>query len=868
MPSSPDTPPCFAVAGSPILGSLSAPLYRGLFERLGVRAHYTRLAVSEAQAALQLAGELRLAGFNATSPIKRDLLPLLRQLSPAAQAAGAVNTAKLSSGTWFGDNTDVAGVVQALALHGVSPTSTRVSVLGAGGAARAVLVALGQAGFTDVRLCNRGRGRARAIERDLGTPGLDLDQLEGVLATSDLLISCVPGDPHLIPAAWLRPGMWVLDADYRARGLRRAARLAGCNIIPGSDWLALQAAVSCEAFLTRRLDPSTRSWMCRQTALPRPAMQGPIVLMGFSGAGKSSVGAILARLLGRPFVDTDQEVVRQAGADIPSLFAREGEADFRARERRAVARALATPDAVVALGGGALLHPETLTELQDCGLCVLLHAPLDLCVERAADGGRPLLDGRTDPRSLWEQRRAGYLACAELVLPSGQGKPEQLARQLLAELERAGSLRPPSATLDIRPGSSVGQTLRAPPSKSHGIRSLCAATLAQGHSVLQRPPGCADFGAAMGICEALGAKLKHRSDSLEIAGIGGSASRGSGGPVRFLNCGESALCLRLFACVAAALGGAFRLEARGSLRDRNVAPLVHALRDLGARCSSQGGRPPLVVEGPFTRTRVLLDASSSSQVLTGLLMASPLSEHPTTIEARGLVSHPYVSLTLEALSLAGVQVESSEALDRFVVHGPQPFEPVHAAVECDWSALAFLLVAAAITGHGSFEDVQANSSQGDRAVLEVLRSAGAKLSLTGTSLTVTRGALRPFHFDATHHPDLFPPLAVLAAACPGRSEIVGVGRLRNKESDRAFALERELGTLGIRVELRDDLMVIHGGSVRAGAVDAHGDHRIAMALAVAALRATEPCQLTGAEHVAKSYPRFFHDLRALCGAEA
>ncbi len=857
------TPPCFAVAGFPILGSLSAPLYRALFTRLGIQAHYTRLSAPSVGPALALAEGLGLGGMNITSPLKEAMLPALASASAVTRAAGATNTAVAGASGWQGYNTDVDGVNSTLELHDVSPGTCRVLVLGAGGAGRAVLAALARAGFTRVRLCNRSVHRAAQVGGTMGVPSCGLGELEASLANSDLLISCVPGDPCIVPAAWLRPEMTVLDADYRAHGLLRAASLAGCRVIPGSDWLALQAAASFEAFTGRQLDAPDRSWLRAQAAQPRPPAAGPVVLCGFSGSGKSATGAIVARMLGWAFVDTDREIERAAGTDIGGIFRDQGEPGFRALERQAVARALAHPTTVVALGGGALLHPDTRAQLADEGTCVLLHAPLDRCLRRASDGTRPLLSAQT-AASLWTERRAGYLACADLVISSAEQDAEAVARQLVQELEAAGVTARGEQGRVLRPGRAHAHSLCAPSSKSHGIRALCAAAMAGGSSTLSNPPRCEDFGVAIGICEALGARVTHRPGALEVQGTGGRWRPLAGGRSTVLDCGESALCMRLFACVAAALGGPFRLEARGSLRTRSMASLIHALRDLGVTCSGQDDRPPLELRGPPSRDRILLDASGSSQVLTGLLMAGPLLTGPLRIEARGLVSRPYVGLTTSVLRTAGVTVSSSEATDRFSV-GPPGYRPLDLRVACDWSAVAMLLVAGATTGEVEISGVEMGSDQGDEAVLGVLRSAGAELVCQGDRVRVSHRPLHAFHFDATHHPDLFPPLAVLAAACDGRSTIAGVGRLRDKESDRALALQQELGALGVRVQLAGDTMEITGGPVRAAPLDAHGDHRIAMALAVAALRADGPCPLRGASHVAKSYPRFFHDLSILCG---
>ncbi len=860
--------PCFAVAGHPILASASAPLFRALFERLGMRASYTRLSAPAAEGLLPAAAQLGLAGLNVTSPHKQSLLPWLGTLSPEAQAVGAINTLVHSPDGWLGDNSDVLGVEATLRLHGVPREGTRVLVLGAGGAARAVLVALRRAGFSELVMCNRGQERGMVVARALGVPLVGLDKLEAELSRCRLLISCVPGDPPLIPAAWLRPGQWVFDANYRARNLHRAARLAGCRIIPGSDWLALQAAASFEVFTGHELDEPSRSWLRERASLPAAPPTGPVVLTGFSGAGKSSVGAILARMLGWAFVDTDAEVERRSGLDIPTLFAQRGERAFRALERQAVARALAQPRSVVALGGGALLHPETRSDLAEGGLRVLLHAPLPTCLERAAQG-RPLLSDPGRAPQLWAERRDGYLDRAELVVANTGPHPESAARQLLAELETVGLIPgsgPAAPELTLHPGRLSGTIHSAPASKSHAIRLLCAAALGDGSSRLDAPPRCEDFRAAVGICEQLGASIDHGPDHLLVRGRGWRSPERRE-PLR-LDCRESAFCLRMFSCVAAALGGPFLLDARGSLLERSVEDLEHVMHDLGVRCGSRGGRPPLRIEGPIARQRVLLDASGSSQVLSGLLMALPMLPHRTEVAARGLVSRPYAKLTLEVLRSAGVEIEANADLVHFVVPGPQRPRAFRARVDRDWSALAFLLVAGATTGSVEVRGVELQSSQGDRAVLEVLEEAGALVELGAHSVRVSHRPLRAFSFDGTHHPDLFPPLAVLAAACEGRTELRGVGRLRNKESDRARALQQELGALGIRIELQDDSMLIHGGPVRSGKVDAHGDHRIAMALALAALRADAPCTLRGAEHVAKSYPRFFHDLAALCEDEA
>jgi 3-phosphoshikimate 1-carboxyvinyltransferase len=188
-------------------------------------------------------------------------------------------------------------------------------------------------------------------------------------------------------------------------------------------------------------------------------------------------------------------------------------------------------------------------------------------------------------------------------------------------------------------------------------------------------------------------------------------------------------------------------------------------------------------------------------------------------------------------------------------------------VEGDWSGAAFLLVAGVIAGEMVVTGLDVFSSQADRAILQPLMQTGAGLSIEEKQVTARPGNLQPFHFNATDCPDLFPPLAALAAYCNGTSVIEGVHRLIFKESDRASVLQMELGKLGVEVIIQDDLMVIKGGQpVKAGNVNSHGDHRIAMALGVLALKAEGEVIIENAEVIHKSYPGFYKDLELLGAA--
>jgi 3-phosphoshikimate 1-carboxyvinyltransferase len=184
-------------------------------------------------------------------------------------------------------------------------------------------------------------------------------------------------------------------------------------------------------------------------------------------------------------------------------------------------------------------------------------------------------------------------------------------------------------------------------------------------------------------------------------------------------------------------------------------------------------------------------------------------------------------------------------------------------VEGDWSGSAFLLVAGAIAGNITVNGLDISSTQADKAVLDALAGCGAKLSFGKGQIEVGPSSLKAFRFNATECPDLFPPLVALASYCSGISEIKGVSRLIHKESNRALTLQEEFDKMGIDIQLKGDIMTIKGGRVKGADVSSHHDHRIAMACAIAGLRATDEMVIEDAEAVDKSYPEFYDHLRIL-----
>jgi 3-phosphoshikimate 1-carboxyvinyltransferase len=412
----------------------------------------------------------------------------------------------------------------------------------------------------------------------------------------------------------------------------------------------------------------------------------------------------------------------------------------------------------------------------------------------------------------------------------------------------------------------VGGRALAPPSKSSMQRAVACALLAEGESILRSPSRSADCMAALGAASALGAAVRDSGDSFSVVGLPEGALREA--RERSLSCGESGLCMRMFSPIAALFAGRTRLEAEGSLRRRPVGMVAAPLERLGAECrTGEGGLPPVVVVGPLRGGRAKVDGRASSQLLTGLLVALPVAGLDSELEVEALASRGYVDLSLDTMAAFGIEVERDPGFGFFKIRGGRRYAPADFTVEGDWSGAAFLLVAAALAAAGeglAIDGLDTRSSQPDRAVLEALRACGAGVEAEGGSIRVRRIELRAFSFDATDCPDLFPPLVALAAGCEGDTCLRGAGRLRAKESDRAAALSEEFGALGAELIVEGDLMTVRGrGALAGGRVDSRGDHRIAMAAAIASLYCRSPVEIGGAECVSKSWPTFFEDMATI-----
>ena len=402
----------------------------------------------------------------------------------------------------------------------------------------------------------------------------------------------------------------------------------------------------------------------------------------------------------------------------------------------------------------------------------------------------------------------------------------------------------------------IAGSITAPASKSYAQRAVAAALLAGGETTLTHLDLCNDTRAALDVARRLGASVSHEGTTYTI--------RGGLNPVSTkLNIGESGLATRLFTPIASLCHMPITINGEGSILRRPIEMMEEPLQALGVEVISNGGYLPISVKGPMRGGEIHVDGSLSSQFITGLLMALPLSPNDTVLHVENLKSRPYVDMTIDLAARFGVAIEHNN-YEQFYIAGGQHYTPCTCNIEGDWSGASCLLVAGATAGSITIRNLNHISLQADLAIIEALARAGAEIITTNSSVTVHGGPLHAFEFDATDCPDLFPALAALAASCEGTSVLTGTQRLTYKESNRAETIAEVFGRLGIGVDLSEkNTMRITGGPVSSAVVDSHNDHRIAMAAAVAALSSDDSVVIEGANAADKSYPNFWNDLDTL-----
>lgn len=418
--------------------------------------------------------------------------------------------------------------------------------------------------------------------------------------------------------------------------------------------------------------------------------------------------------------------------------------------------------------------------------------------------------------------------------------------------------------------SILSGTIHAPASKSSMQRACAAALVRKGISVIHNPGTSNDDKAALSIIREMGCEITINTNELIIDSSKAFIHSTSNihNVTSTINCGESGLSIRMFTPIVALSKNKITINGEGSLLKRPMDFFDEILPQLNVVINSNQGKLPLQINGPLQPKNIEIDGSLSSQFLTGLLMAYAAADaNNVSIKVNDLKSKPYVDLTLKVMKDFDLHVPANNNYESFTFNKPinqQTNQPINYTVEGDWSGASFLLVAGTIAGNIIVKGLDIQSTQADKKIVEALQDCGAVISIRDNEIEISSSNnLKAFHFNATDCPDLFPPLVALASYCNGTTVIEGVSRLVHKESNRALTLQQEFVKMGVQIELQDDLMMIKGSPVKAAKVHSRHDHRIAMACAVAALKADGEIIIEEAEAINKSYPDFYDHLKKL-----
>ena len=410
--------------------------------------------------------------------------------------------------------------------------------------------------------------------------------------------------------------------------------------------------------------------------------------------------------------------------------------------------------------------------------------------------------------------------------------------------------------------SILNGEVAVPGSKSHTIRALAAALMAEGKSIVRAPLESADTRSTLEAIKLLGAKVEEFTDRWEITGTGGKISA----PATTIDMGNSGTGLRILCGMAATGSSEIVFDGDASLRSRPMGQLTDALANLEAEIKTQDGKCPVSITGPLKggKTEVI---GTSSQFLTSLLFACPFAENDTEIIPVDLQEKPYVEITLGWLKRLGVEFEAAEDMSYFKVPCGQKFKAFDYTIPADFSTAAFPLGVGALSGGKiRIKNLDFTDLQGDKAVFDYVEKFGANVERFKEFTEVSSGELHAVNLDLNSTPDALPLLAVVAAFAKGTSKFYNVAQARIKETDRITCMACELAKMGVKVKELPDGMIIEGcdGKLKgADNLEAYDDHRIAMALTVAALNADGKSVINGIESACVTYPGFIDDFKAL-----
>ena len=421
------------------------------------------------------------------------------------------------------------------------------------------------------------------------------------------------------------------------------------------------------------------------------------------------------------------------------------------------------------------------------------------------------------------------------------------------------------ADLKIYPSKLKGE-VKIPPSKSMAHRAIICAALSDGLCIIENIDYSDDIIATIDAMNSLGAKIVKHKDYIEVIGAYGSDEKPQ--ETRIIDCNESGSTLRFLVPISLLFKGSSKFIGRGNLGKRPLTTYYNIFERQGIEYSYEEGNLNLVINGELNPGTFEVEGNVSSQFITGLLFTLPLlKEDSKIIITTEMESKGYIDLTLRAMSDFGVEIINNNYRE-FIIKGNQKYNARNYRVEGDYSQAAFFLCADSLGNDVLCKDLDLNSLQGDKEVIDILERMNVVFNANDIGVKgTTNGELASTVIDGSQCPDIIPVLTSVAALTKGTTEIINAGRLRIKECDRLAAVTSELNKLGAKIIEKEDGLVVTGVEKLQGGVEvwSHKDHRIAMTLAIASTRCKEPIVIKDYECIAKSYPNFFEDFKALGG---
>jgi 3-phosphoshikimate 1-carboxyvinyltransferase len=425
----------------------------------------------------------------------------------------------------------------------------------------------------------------------------------------------------------------------------------------------------------------------------------------------------------------------------------------------------------------------------------------------------------------------------------------------------------------IEVNNELNGRIIAPPSKSYSHRAFIAASLAEGVSIIHNPLISGDVNVTLDFLKKLGVTIsKASSTSYTIKGLGGTYKDVK----EILDCKNSGTTLRIFSTLALIMKKGLKFQGEFLKKKRPILPLLEVIKKLGVKYKLQDYTLSI------KRTKNLCDninlrGDISSQFITALLMVCPIlkckSQNISINVTTPMASYPYIKITLDLLAHYRINIQehvNEQKIGSYLIPTGQKYRAQMFKIPCDFSSISYIIAAGVLSRTDSqiiISEVNFQTPQGDKKIIDLLRQMGAhieedrekaELSIRGN---INKHPLNGINIDVYDTPDLFPILAVIGAFAKGKTTLYNASNLRLKESDRIFSIARELKKMGVKVEESDDKLIIyHSENLKGIEINHESDHRIAMAIIVAALYADTPSKIDNVEIIKDSYPNFFNDL--------